>query len=309
MKTRTVITRALGAICALAIMSSRAAFAADPPQGAAKAATDAPADTSAAVSNLKEEGKAAVVGNESKHPESPFSKALTKGATTGGVDPHGDSLQSIQHSFQQFAHPEFMLRLLLSLALAVACAWVIAWNPRGCKRANPLAELEERKAFIILGVVGAIVAELSATSPTLAFVIFSIGALLRFRTVLDNPKATGKAILVVVIGLACGMGSWTMAVFVTVFSWLLLYWLDTHLSCEMRIRLDGSKDSKPLQTAVESVLLAHHCRLHGSAISRSNKRIEFLFQMPAGLNRDQLEAEVRAKLPKNDDSRVTIEVV
>ena len=41
--------------------------------------------------------------------------------------------------------------------------------------------------------VGAVVAELSGTSQTLAFVIFGIGALLRFRTVLDNPKLTVKA--------------------------------------------------------------------------------------------------------------------
>ena len=81
--------------------------------------------------------------------------------------------------------------------------------------ADPLADLEERKALILLGVVGAVVAELSGTSQTLAFVIFGIGALLRFRTVLDNPKLTGKAIMVVVVGLACGMGSWAMAVFVT----------------------------------------------------------------------------------------------
>src|SRR5262249_30378179 len=40
----------------------------------------------------------------------------------GGVDPKGDSWLSIQHSLEQFRHPEFMLRLLLSLALAVACA-------------------------------------------------------------------------------------------------------------------------------------------------------------------------------------------
>ena len=65
---------------------------------------------------------------------------------------------------------------------------------------DPLSDLEERKALILLGVVGAVVAELSKSSQTLAFVIFGIGALLRFRTVLDNPKLTGKAIMVVVVG-------------------------------------------------------------------------------------------------------------
>ncbi len=129
-------------------------------------------------------------------------------AKVGTTDPKGNSWLSIQNSIEQFGHPEFILRLFLSLGLAVACAWAIAWHPRRSSLANPLADLEERKALILLGMVGAVVAELSGTSQTLAFVIFGIGALLRFRTLLDNPKLTGKAITVVVVGLACGMGSW-----------------------------------------------------------------------------------------------------
>src|SRR6267143_6014550 len=158
-------------------------------------------------------------------------------AKLGTTDPKGDSWQAIQHSIEQFAHPEFMLRLFLSLSLAVACAWAIAWHPRRSSLANPLADLEERKALILLGMVGAVVAELSGTSHTLAFVIFGIGALLRFRTLLDNPKLTGKAITVVVLGLAYGMGSGAMGVCVTGFTWLLVFWLDSHASCRVRIRL------------------------------------------------------------------------
>ncbi|PYK96326.1 MAG: hypothetical protein DME32_17955 [Verrucomicrobia bacterium] len=148
-------------------------------------------------------------------------------AKVGTTDPKGNSWLSIQNSIEQFGHPEFILRLFLSLSLAVACAWAIAWHPRRSSLVNPLSDFEERKALILLGMVGAVVAELSGTSQTLAFVIFGIGALLRFRTLLDNPKLTGKAITVVVVGLACGMGSWAMAVFVTAFTWLLVFWLDT----------------------------------------------------------------------------------
>src|SRR5437588_3522980 len=143
---------------------------------------------------------------------------LAKMGHTGGIDPKGNSWVSIQQSVEQFGHPDFIFRLFLSLILAVGCAWVIAWHPRRASLADPLADLEERKALILLGVVGAVIAELTGTSQTLAFVIFGIGALLRFRTVLDNPKLTGKAIMVVVVGLACGMGSLAMAVFVTGFS-------------------------------------------------------------------------------------------
>ena len=235
-----------------------------------------------------------------------LSKASTRAAVTGGVDPHGDSLLSIRNSMEQFAHPEFILRLFLNLSLAGVCAWVLGWHPRRWRQAAAPSDAEERKTLIILGVVGAIVAELSSTSPTLAFVIFGIGALLRFRTVLDNPKATGKAILAVVTGLACGLGSWTMAVFVTVFSWLLLLWLESHIVCTMTIRLSGTCDAK-LEQAVQSVLAARHCRLHRCKLSKGNKRVEFLFDTPAGLDRSELEAEVKARLPKNGERSISIE--
>ena len=117
---------------------------------------------------------------------------LAKHGVTGGIDPKGNSWVSIQQSIEQFGHPDFIFRLFLSLILAVGCAWVIAWHPRRASLMDPLADLEERKALILLGVVGAVIAELTGTSQTLAFVIFGIGALLRFRTVLDNPKLTGK---------------------------------------------------------------------------------------------------------------------
>ena len=231
--------------------------------------------------------------------------------STGGIkiDPKGNSWESIQQSIQQFADPKFILRLFLSLSLAVGCAWAIAWHPRRASLADPLADLEERKALILLGVVGAVVAELSGTSQTLAFVIFGIGALLRFRTLLDNPKLTGKAIMVVVVGLACGMGSWAMAVFVTAFSWLLVFWLDSHSSCRVRIRLDDGEDPKPVFGTVQSLLVSHKCRLQSSALYEDKGQMVFLLYIPTGVDPRQLEAEVREKLRKNHVSKIDVDVV
>src|SRR6476646_8417543 len=72
---------------------------------------------------------------------------MAKAGATGGIDPKGNSWVSIQKSIQQFGHPEFILRLFLSLSLAVACAYAIAWNPRRASLADPLADLEERTAL------------------------------------------------------------------------------------------------------------------------------------------------------------------
>jgi hypothetical protein len=234
---------------------------------------------------------------------------MAKAGSTGGIDPKGNSWVSIQQSIEQFGHPEFILRLFLSLSLAVGCAYAIAWHPRRASLADPLADLEERKALILLGVVGAVVAELSGTSQTLAFVIFGIGALLRFRTLLDNPKLTGKAIMIVVVGLACGMGSWAMAVFVTAFGWVLVYWLDSHSSCRVRIRLDDGEDPKPVFGTVQSLLVSHKCRLQSSALYEDKGQMVFLLYIPSGVDPMQLEAEVRSSLKKHNVSKINVDVV
>ena len=234
---------------------------------------------------------------------------MAKAGAGGGVDPKGNSWLSIEKSLEQFAHPSFILRLFLSLTLAVGCAFAIAWHPRRASLRDPLKDFEERKALILLGVVGAVVAELSGTSQTLAFVIFGIGALLRFRTLLENPKLTGKAIMIVVVGLACGMGSWAMAVFVTAFSWLLMFWLDSHSSCEVRIRLDETEDPRPVFDAVQSLLLSHKCKLQSSSLYEDKGRMEFLLFLPYGVDPTRLEHEVRSKLRKNNISKITIDLV
>jgi hypothetical protein len=234
---------------------------------------------------------------------------MAKAGATGGIDPKGNSWLSIEKSVEQFAHPTFILRLFLSLTLAVGCAFAIAWHPRRASLRDPLADFEERKALILLGVVGAVVAELSGTSQTLAFVIFGIGALLRFRTLLDNPKLTGKAIMIVIVGLACGMGSWAMAVFVTAFSWLLMFWLDSHSSCEVRIRLDQAEDPRPVFDAVQSLLISHKCKLQSSSLYEDKGRMVFLLYLPNGVDPTRLEHEVRAKLRKNQVSKITVDVI
>src|SRR5262249_35089958 len=80
---------------------------------------------------------------------------MAKAGAGGGIDPKGNSWLSIEKSLEQFAHPSFILRLFLSLTLAVGCAFTIAWHPRRASLRDPLRDFEERKALIFMGVVGA----------------------------------------------------------------------------------------------------------------------------------------------------------
>ena len=186
------------------------------------------------------------------------------------------------------------------------CSTIIAWHPRRSTKVDPLSDLEERKAFVLLGLVGAVVAELGINQ-NLAFVIFGIGALVRFRTVLDNPKATGKALLVVVIGLACGMGQWAMAVFVTAATWGLVYWLDSRISCRIRLRLGHKQDLKTVYDDMMSYLRNNNCHVKASSIYESKYQLVFLAHVPSYLDPLGLETSLRALLAKSaSDAQIDV---
>lgn len=237
-----------------------------------------------------------------------MAKLAATAKTTGGTDPHGDSWVSIQNSLQQFSNWQFVVRLFLSFTLAVICSWVIAWHPRRPSILDPMDDLEERKAIVVLGMVGAIVAELAGSSPPLAFVIFGIGALLRFRTVLGNPKLTGKAITVVVIGLACGMGSWVMAVFITLFAWILLYLLESHVGCRIRVRLGKGADAGAANGLLLSLLNSKGCQVLRSDVDEDDGRMVYFLNIPAGIDPRRLESELRETLPAHAEAEVSAKV-
>jgi hypothetical protein len=67
---------------------------------------------------------------------------MAKAGAGGGIDPKGNSWLSIEKSVEQFAHPSFILRLFLSLSLAVGCAFAIAWHPRRATLRDPLRDCD-----------------------------------------------------------------------------------------------------------------------------------------------------------------------
>jgi len=60
---------------------------------------------------------------------------------------------------------------------------------------------------------------------------------------------------------------------------------------------------------VQSVLVAHKCRLQSSALYEDKGQMVFLLYIPAGVDPRQLEAEVRSRLKRNHVSKITVDVV
>jgi len=209
-----------------------------------------------------------------------------------------DHLQTIQNSVQQFLHWQYLLRLFLGFALAVTYSWALSWSPRRSVKADPASDIEEGKTLIVLGMLGAVVAEITKISPSMAFVIFGIGSLVRFRTALDDPKLTGKAIMVVVIGLACGMDQWALGGFVTLAAWTLIYWLESHASVRLKIRVSGKQDVRAVYGDVTEFLHKNRCRVKAASLFESKRSMVFIAQVPAELHASEMETVLQAKLAK-----------
>ncbi len=205
-------------------------------------------------------------------------------------------MDAISNSLNQFLHWQMLLRILLGFGLAVGCGWFIAWQPRRATNSDASADLEETKTLILLAMVGAAVAEISKLDQNMAFVIFGIGALVRFRTVMDNPKVTGKAIMVVVVGLACGMNQWAMAAFVTLLTRALIFWLDSHVSVKFKIRVTGKHDVRLVYSDVQDFLRLHRCQMKGSSLYENKRSMLFIARVPSNLDLPNLESSLRNKL-------------
>ena len=237
--------------------------------------------------------------------ESSLLDTLTQGAQGGNAGSH-DRLLS---SFDQFTHPWFILRLIIGMILSVGLSALIATHPRRSTRIDPLSDLEERKTLILLGMVGAVVAELVSVDSTMALVIFGIGGLIRFRTVLRNPKITGKAILVVLIGLACGLGQFATAIFVTAFAWGLVMWLESHMSARLKVRVNEKTNLREAYAAMLDFLHARRCRVKSSMMVEGKHQVAALIHFPAGLDPKAMEADLKGALPRaGDGCDVEVEV-
>ena len=207
---------------------------------------------------------------------------------------HSEGVDRLLDGWRGFSDGWLLLDMSAVLALALALGAVIAYHPTARRKATSLEQLDQPKTFLMYSMVAAISAQIVEIQPAMAFVIFGIGGLMRFRTDVGVAKDTGRVILVTVVGLCCGLKIYVVAVLATVVGFVIIHVLEQVVA--------GSIIVGGLETLrIPKVALAYRAALNevGCTVVReqaeaSKGRVIFVLRAPARIHREKIGARLDA---------------
>ena len=199
---------------------------------------------------------------------------------------------SLGEGWRGFTDLGFLLNAFLTLTLAAVLGAAIAFHPKHVLTADTLEEIEAPKVFITYAVIGALIGIMVVKyGMVVGFVLFGIGGLIRFRTVLRSASLTGHVIFVTLIGLSCGLDLPHVAVLATVFGFVLIYILDARITYRINIRALPAESIVAAAAAYRTVLEQHGCNIMSEKKNPEKSRITFIFRSASGVTLEALEKQ------------------
>lgn len=199
--------------------------------------------------------------------------------------------------WQGFLDVGFLVNASLNLMLAAVLGAAIAYHPRHSQTADTLEEIEAAQIYILYAVIGSMIGILVIQyGMAVGFVLFGIGALIRFRTVLRSATLTGRLIFVTLIGLSAGLDLPHVAVLVTVFGFVLIYILDRRFTFRVNVRALSPEAIAGAAVAYREVLEQENCRIISEKKNPERGRVTFIIQSLQADTGKRLEEIFEAKV-------------
>lgn len=216
---------------------------------------------------------------------------------------------SLGEGWRGFADISFLVGALLTLTLAAILGATIAYHPRHVQTADTLEEIEAPKVYIMYAVIGALIGIMVVKyGLVVGFVLFGIGGLIRFRTVLRSASLTGHVIFVTLIGLSCGLDLPHVAVLATSFGFVLIYILNARITYRINIRALPSERVAEAAAAYRGVLEQQGCRIMSEKANPGKERVTFIFRSARHVTRRHLEELLEAKIDSSLTGSVDWEI-
>ena len=120
------------------------------------------------------------------------------------------------------------LQVALRLAIALAIGWLLGFVYRRTHTGTKFTPAIPH-AQVLLAVGGALIWLVVADNLVRAFGLAGTIGLIRYRTRIRDPKDTTVLLFSMILGMACGLGAYAVALIGSAFVVFTLYWLDfTH---------------------------------------------------------------------------------
>ena len=204
----------------------------------------------------------------------------------------------------------FMANVLLTLSLAAFLGALIAFHPKNREVTRASEGMDSPKVYVIFPVIGAIVGMMVVKyGLVVGFVLFGLGGVIRFRTVLRSASLTGRIILVTLIGLACGLNLLNVAVLSTAFAIVLIFILDAPVTYRIDIKELPRKHMAEAMMAYRALLEEQGCHVLYEKENCRKSRVTFVVKCRRRSTRFRLEkileSEVNESLAGTVSWRVT----
>jgi hypothetical protein len=208
-----------------------------------------------------------------------------------------------------FKDLSFLANMALMLVLAAVLGFVIGHHPRHVQAADTLEEVEAQKVHVLYAVIGAVIGILVVKfGLVVGFVVFGIGGLIRFRTILQSARVTGNVIFSTLVGLSCGLDLPHVAVLATAFAFLMTYLLESRAA--YRIEIKSLPEGKVAAAAVayRSLLEQQGCEILREKKNFSKDRFTLIFRCKHSVHRDTLQELLDTKIDRSLKGAVDWEV-
>ena len=197
-----------------------------------------------------------------------------------------------------FNHPDQYAHAALVLLTATISGLVLAYHPVQWGRPITRDDVEQRKTVVFYSAVGALIAIICTVAPSMAFVIFGIGGLMRFRTNTGESKATGHTIMGTLVGLCWGMGLQLVAALATVYFWSMIYVLES--GRVERLVVAGVEQAHwgRATDAYKNVLAQAGCKVLSHSKGFKKSQLVFTLKVPRAFSAEDTERAFDALPPE-----------
>ena len=206
--------------------------------------------------------------------------------------PHSEGADRLLDGWRGFSDGWLLLDIACVLALALALGALIAYHPTARRKATSLEQLDQPKTFLMYSMVAAVAAQIVEIQPAMAFVIFGIGGLMRFRTDVGVAKDTGRVILVTVVGLCCGLKIYVVAVLATLAGFTVIHVLEQVVAGSIIVGGLEVLRIPRVALAYRAALTEVGCTIVREQAEVGKGRVTFVLRAPARIARARIAARL-----------------